>query len=404
MRSRLAVSYVTDLEGQWERLAGAVDRDPHLALDGDRLVLDDETIFVFGGDAVDRGPSSRRMIRTFLEARERYGDRVVLLAGNRDLNKLRLVRELAGEPPANTPTEARGDRVATLRHILLRTMGAPDAFAFRAEELAREGADASDEAVVESFLEELAPDGAMSRYLAACRLAFRHHETLFVHGALGIESFGFVPGHASRIDDVDGFAAALDEFLRAGIAAFRERRGAHEERPPWAELVDYQAPVPGLHENPRSVVYGRLSDIDNNPRLPHPRVVDALVRDGVRRLVVGHSPSGDLPAFVRDARFELLVADSSRSRVPTAASVRIEGERVSTRGATRLDDEATLEVETRVRMGDGSIIGRREAASGRLIKATTDDGAVLTYRGLPKYTIEQRRFAPDELTELEPAP
>ena len=32
-------------------------------------------------------------------ARRDYGDRVVLLAGNRDLNKLRLVRELAAPPP-----------------------------------------------------------------------------------------------------------------------------------------------------------------------------------------------------------------------------------------------------------------------------------------------------------------
>ena len=45
---------------------------------------------MFGGDAIDRGPGGRRIVRTLLAARRRYGDRVILLAGNRDINKLRL--------------------------------------------------------------------------------------------------------------------------------------------------------------------------------------------------------------------------------------------------------------------------------------------------------------------------
>src|SRR5262249_33902485 len=68
-----------------------------------------------------------------LAARRDYGERVVLLAGNRDINKLRLVRELTGAPPPGAP--ASGTRGALLRSIFANTMGAPDAFAHRGAEL-----------------------------------------------------------------------------------------------------------------------------------------------------------------------------------------------------------------------------------------------------------------------------
>lgn len=101
------IAFVTDLEGQWTRWLGFVARNPLVSMQGDALVLRDGASFVFGGDAVDRGPDSLRIQRTFLDAKERYGDRVVLLAGNRDVNKLRLVRELGGFIPERAPAEAR---------------------------------------------------------------------------------------------------------------------------------------------------------------------------------------------------------------------------------------------------------------------------------------------------------
>jgi hypothetical protein len=51
--------------------------------------------------------------------------------------------------------------------------------------------------VVESFLADVAPEGALSQYLAACQLAYRHDRTLFVHGAVTDESLGSVPGRSA---------------------------------------------------------------------------------------------------------------------------------------------------------------------------------------------------------------
>ena len=70
-----------------------------MTLRGGELTLAPGATLVFGGDAIDRGPAGRRVVAALLAAKRHYDDRVVLLAGNRDINKLRLHRELAGRPP-----------------------------------------------------------------------------------------------------------------------------------------------------------------------------------------------------------------------------------------------------------------------------------------------------------------
>ena len=53
--------------------------------------------FVFGGDVCDKGGSvggTVRVTRSLVRLKRRYPDRVVLLLGNRDLNKMRLTSEL----------------------------------------------------------------------------------------------------------------------------------------------------------------------------------------------------------------------------------------------------------------------------------------------------------------------
>src|SRR5262249_20117202 len=147
----------------WSKLAGFARDNPIAYLDhASRLHVREGAVFVFGGDAIDRGPEARRVVATLLEAQRRMPDRVVLLAGNRDINKLRLVRELSGSPPPGAPRTA--DRGELLRWIFSRTMGARDAFEHRRAEIG--GSAASDAEVVASFLEDLAPGGALRDYLA----------------------------------------------------------------------------------------------------------------------------------------------------------------------------------------------------------------------------------------------
>lgn len=135
-----------------------------------RLALrGNNTHFVYGGDAVDKGPRDIRLVRALVNLKRRYPDRVHLLVGNRDLNKLRLPSELSvadmnrdiddipgpfWDPGARTLKEhleeiqlERGSeetsesvdelnsKAERLRYMLKYTLGCPDTFEFRREEI-----------------------------------------------------------------------------------------------------------------------------------------------------------------------------------------------------------------------------------------------------------------------------
>ena len=49
---------------------------------------------MLGGDTFDKGPGDIRISRALCDLKDRHPSRVVLLIGNRDVNKMRLVSEL----------------------------------------------------------------------------------------------------------------------------------------------------------------------------------------------------------------------------------------------------------------------------------------------------------------------
>jgi hypothetical protein len=396
------VAYLTDVEGQWSKLEDFARDNPLVRLDGDRLELGDGVTFVFGGDAIDRGPWGRRLVAALLDAKRRHGDRVVLLAGNRDINKLRLARELDGAPPTRAPREVvEAGRPALLRWILENTMGAKQAFEMRRAELAQGGAAVTPEDVVESFTRDLAPDGALTEYLAACQLAHRADHTLFVHGAVTDESLGAVPGHAHNIPDLDEWIAVLNAFYRDQIAAYVERRTRHQGAPAWSALVAYQAPVPGTRLHQASVVYGRPADALGNPVLPPPAVTEALSRAGVGRVVVGHTPSGDSPSVLCADGFQLVIADNSYGRIERGTQLAIDGERLRVSATALLDggEEAAVRFEL-PSLGAAGPIGLRDAGTGRLVKGQLGSGDYLSFRFLEGFAVEQTALSAEACAEL----
>jgi hypothetical protein len=400
------VAYVTDVEGRWEKLVDFARDNPDVTLDpAGRLRVRDGAVFVFGGDAIDRGPHGRRVVAALLDAHDRQPDQVVLLAGNRDLNKMRLVRELRGRPHRRAPADLRGPGVEgpLLRWTLKDTMGAGEAFEHRAAELRAEGRAADDDAVVASVLDDLEPDGPLSRYLAACRLAFVEGGTLFVHGAVTAENLGVVPDGAPDDPDPRVWAARLDRFCATQVAAFRERPrapgggdpSATDVDPPWQPLIDYQAPLRGTRANQRSVVYGRPVDDQGAPVLPPPAVVARLRAAGISRLVLGHTPSGDCPALLRAPGFTLVLADNAYGRVEPGSQVRIDPDgTIHVRGETLLDSGERVLVRSTLAPDDDSPLGLRDA-SGRLVKARLERGGYLLFRPLRGLgEVEQLASAP----------
>ena len=400
--SEFPVAYLTDVEGVWEKLEDFCRDNAHVALEGgERLVVRPGATFVFGGDSVDRGPEGRRVVRTLLEAWRRQPGQVVLLAGNRDLNKLRLARELTGHPLPRTPQAVRdGPRPALLRWIFDNSMGASGAFEFRQEELARTGLPASDEAVVDSFLEDVAPGGPLRDYLLACRLVYRQGGTLFVHGGVHEDSLGTVPAHA-RLEGVDAWSEALHGWYREQLQAFVDGRLDDTGRPAWEPLIAYQAPVPGTRVNSASVVYGRMANALNHPGLPSPELIALLERSGIHRLVVGHTPSGDCPSLLREDGFELLLADNSYGRVKGASRVFLGEERLHVEGEVVLDDGRGARLRFQLARGEPGPVGQQVRGTGELVKGPLEDGNWLLFRALPGYQVEQRAVAREELERLE---
>lgn len=335
-----------DVEGQWGRVESFFKKSGAFEIDAQgKVTLKAGYRFVFMGDAIDKGNSSLRILETLLALKEQNPEDVVLILGNRDINKLRLAHELSPEGLKNQPNED----VATqkyqewmearhidsnnyshgptrLKWILEKTMGAPNAFEHRRRELeVRRWGAVSDQEVFESFLADFEPKaGIMTRYLRAAQLAFIDpvSKALFVHGGLTPEGFGSIPGKAGKIENLKLWIGALNLWARGQIEqGITQRNGA-------PELVKYQQPLAGTRANQASVIYGRNFDATANPEMIPDELQDKLRAQGVNTLVLGHTPVGEMPVLISNERFRIVFVDNSASRNGESSVVSLKGEKL----------------------------------------------------------------------------
>ena len=111
------VAFLTDVEGNMQYLLAYVAMSEAFTLLSARcadgaadLELRPGWRFVFGGDSVDKGGQvggSIRVARTLVRLKKKYPNRVTLIMGNRDINKIRFTSEL-------TPEQLSHDRLTTV--------------------------------------------------------------------------------------------------------------------------------------------------------------------------------------------------------------------------------------------------------------------------------------------------
>eukprot|EP00927_Polykrikos_kofoidii_P076542 TRINITY_DN73612_c0_g1_i1.p1 TRINITY_DN73612_c0_g1~~TRINITY_DN73612_c0_g1_i1.p1 ORF type:complete len:510 (+),score=95.82 TRINITY_DN73612_c0_g1_i1:179-1708(+) len=371
------VGLITDVEGNFEYWCRCVElsrvvrfgADGHLEFSREQ----DADLFVFGGDVFDKGLGDIRIATALVRFKEAYPDRVFLLAGNRDINKLRFTAELAEDDidvpqpvplypraPAQLPlrsflekaaaasgldnAEAANTKANRLRWILDHTMTATGAFEFRRQELAflqsqtsagengcSDGnVEVDDDKVVDSFLGSVArEDGFVWRYLAHSQFALLLGNTLFVHGGIPEDAIGWVPtldmlyrspspgnvcgGYClPENHSLQQWVDTLNEFLREGLRDFRKQMTwrSGEDRVRGGEALLVMTSTPACFE--RSIMVESMLQA-GTPVPVSPRVEAYLASAGVRRVVMGHKPCGDSPFVVRAGRVEFVHCDTTFS-------------------------------------------------------------------------------------------
>mmetsp|Transcript_103272 Transcript_103272/g.182924 ORF Transcript_103272/g.182924 Transcript_103272/m.182924 type:complete len:594 (+) Transcript_103272:2-1783(+) len=378
------VGYITDLEGDLETFNSYLASGKSVLCRGDDGVLNLRTetaAFVFGGDLFDRGSGDLRLARELLGLKQRHPDRVFLLMGNRDVNKMRLPSELdlkyVGKGASESAFSAWWDpkaptlskylasaglpdtRMNRLQWMLRHTLGSPGAFEYRRQELAdlgRTTTDAiSDEQVVDSYIKSVEnDDGEVRSYLRNAQIGVIIGDTLFVHGAVEERALGFVPSHYTRfkenspeeVSSLPGVQRGLPlrEWID-GLNSFACKEVAEWcKNPFWSEsgtrsgeaLMAYQCrPAIALmtvvvtcYVDGKNMPTRRAIDVDKMEgyqKCSDPMssaVARYLLEGGVRRIVVGHKPSGDAPAVLRipgpdELGFEVISADTNYATTKT---------------------------------------------------------------------------------------
>ena len=239
---KVQISFMTDVEGDAVYFNRFVEQSKILDFDTDGTIhfihnpdnapnqRDLQTMFVYGGDSVDKGGSDLYVVQQLISLRERYGpERVHFVLGNRDINKMRITQELGSiihfekkdEKTDNIPSHKGvwwlkgrnriGDPDSTdsshfvstkagdrLKWMLANTMGSPDAFEYRRLELIKEQLSKddssterneimiSDDDVVRSYIQSCRPEGLMGKYLDYGSLIVKIGKVLFMHGGLPI--------------------------------------------------------------------------------------------------------------------------------------------------------------------------------------------------------------------------
>ena len=101
------VSFLTDVEGNWEFLERFINLSDALQLEAPpdesgaaQITLNDGWQLVVGGDLCDKGAfvgGTVRVVRSIVALKKKYPDRVTIILGNRDINKMRFTSELSLE-------------------------------------------------------------------------------------------------------------------------------------------------------------------------------------------------------------------------------------------------------------------------------------------------------------------
>jgi hypothetical protein len=436
--------YGTDFEGMNDNFIGLL-RQKGIRVKGGRLEFSDKkTEVVFGGDLIDRGDHSIRLIRLLTDLKQRHPDRVTLIWGNRDVKslalpknehdlKVRYSRDFADWIVDRYVTHKTGMTAARRRALWKRhntlanrvefwldSHSARGGFGHHQSELgileqhrreleAIEGRHVSRTWAARDYIRRILPGGEIFNYLKLGQVMAIKGSTLFVHGGVTNENLYYVPGESKPARGVRSWVKKSNAWCEAQLKLYEKaaRTGKRGSLP--QTLVEYGDArwdpkawnLDGVHQgvvlaNSKSPIYPYRNKEDDNFRLPTKRVIRALKRAGVNTVVVGHSPVGNTALPLRDPKlgFTLVMGDTSfgsqgqfvSMRVSPRGSVRIRG-RNAAGDPVRANLSSRLKTLVGLSTNDGfTVVGKtgRKYALSKYYNGFLIDEKVLSWRQLKK--------------------
>lgn len=290
--------------------------------------------FIFNGDLLDRGRFSFDHLHLLTAFKKQYPDQVTLIAGNRDINKIRLHTELDKthirerlihcEQPRwmpqkthpldlleNKDISALSDdqcQLVYLKWMLKYTMGSPHAFRYMREALQDKNPEKNitEEDVLHQFLNETSPDGPMGEYLSLTKLieVIPGTSVLTLHGGLMPHNIGRtpdMPADAPLIENINEWTNRYNAWYQQQIKLWRENKTPISLQPASTPLDTVSLPLA-----PRSIVVGNMLDEHSRFAPPVQEVENYLRNNKITLVFTGHNPYGDHPAILRSHDNQIL--------------------------------------------------------------------------------------------------
>lgn len=314
------------------------------------------------------------VLRQLLSLHHRYPQQVKFILGNRDINKMRIwpeLKQLSEEEEQKSAVfwhktkynnHTSSTLVDRLKWMLSRTMGSPDAFEFRKEELSKEQQQpVTENDVVQSYMETCRPEGIrasfadstsrgeekhglMAQYLNSANIMCKIGSILFLHGALPSppattnnesihctmkEYFNYAMPWLSSItsttnkeistpqqwmDATNQFAAEqISLWNNLTVADIRNKTiwstaGGYTSNAnvvPGGSILQYgMSSLPNKAKNPTVVYNSWLSSSSNNTTaslvtFDHSWLSSFYKMFSIQAIITGHKPHGDMPLPIR---------------------------------------------------------------------------------------------------------
>ncbi|MCK5073181.1 MAG: metallophosphoesterase, partial [Bacteriovoracaceae bacterium] len=368
---------IPDLEGNIQGILSQIESNNLQMINGKLEFTDADSLLVIGGDIPDRGGNTKKILKLLNELKEKYPKRVINLWGNREINKLNLVKQYA---EAKERDILNFNPVEFLRSFMNQN-GFSTGLDFHQVELARErgdiskkqfeiiigainirekdievkkqkqyeilsGSDLFTKSQIVQFTEHQKigsvslsdaaddylkmvspPDGDLYKYIKNGQIGYINNVGVWVHGGFHEQSLGMVPDRSIRIDDPFEWISDLNRWGH-DILNNMERNFKKDPSQIPDDLIEYgdakwDPVAKRVVGNDISVIYNTRSLEGHNVRMHGSKVKEYFKKAGIFLHGRNHTPVGNFPLLLKHEDEIMLFLDTSYSPNEGKSSVTI---------------------------------------------------------------------------------